>query len=115
MISHEGQDLLRVEEATEGLVVVKLRRNQIDESNAEAVGEQLFRLVDELHPPRLQLQLDEVEFMTSVGLGKFIALHKKVAGKGGKLSLSNVNELVYQLFQVTHLHKLLDVRCKAAG
>ena len=114
MFSPSRYDSLHVE-SSDGLVLVKMNAKRLDESNAEVVGEQLFRLVDELGPSTLQLDLGGVEYLSSGGLGKIVGLHNRVRSGGRHLSLTNVREPVYEVFLVTHLHKLLDVRPKAAS
>jgi anti-anti-sigma factor len=95
--------------------VAKLNARRLDESNSEAVGERLFRLVEERGRTQLHLDMGNVESVSSTGLGKLIALNKKVRGVGGHLTLYNVDGFVYEIFQVTQLHRLLDIRAKAAG
>ena len=107
-------DLFEVE-TVDQVQVVKLNDTSLDESNIQAVGEQLLRLVDEPGPHTLHVDLGGVKYVGSMGLAKFIALHKKVKGLGGHLTLCNVDDPVYEVFQVTQLTRVLDVRRKAAG
>ena len=99
-------------ETVDGVVVVKLTTTTLDESNLHAVGEQLLRLVDEPGRHKLHLDLESVQYIASMGLAKFIALHKKLQTMGGHLTLCNVGASVYEVFQVTRLNTLLDVRQK---
>jgi len=113
MPSIHRPDLLAVERATDP-AVVKLTGNRLDESNVEVVGEQLLRLAESLGSPQLHLDLDHLEFVSSVGLGKFVALHGKIRRAGGQLRLVNVRDSVYELFEMTRLDQLLDVQRKEA-
>ena len=107
-------DLFEVE-MVDQVQVVKLNDTSLDESNLQAVGEQLLRLVDDSGQHTLHVDLGEVKYLASMGLAKFVALHKKVKGLGGHLTLCNVDGPVYEVFQVTQLTRLLDVRRKEAG
>ncbi len=109
MSLHFRPDLLRVEVAGD-VTVVKLTTPRLEDGNAEPIGRQLADLVDLLGRNKLHLDLGEVEFLSSVGLAKLVALHKKVRAVGGELRLDNVRPEVYQVFAATHLTKLLDIR-----
>jgi anti-sigma B factor antagonist len=100
---------LRVEER-DGLTVVKLTTDELGEENAGAVGEELSALAGRAAYPRLLLDLAEVRYLTSTGLGLFVALHHRARAAGGALSLANVSGPVREVFEVTRLTQLLDVR-----
>ena len=95
--------------------VITLSAQSLRDPTAEAVGEGLLRLADEPGRQRLRLDLGEVPYLTSEWLGKFIALHKAVRRRGGRLTLVNVAAPVYEIFQITRLHQVLDVRPREAG
>ena len=92
------------------VTVVRVAADDLSEVNAQAVGEELFRLVEGKAGCRLELDLAEVGFLTSTALGKFVALHKRVSAGGGRLSLTNVAGRVWEVFAVTRLDQFLDVR-----
>ena len=95
--------------------VIKLSPTCLNDPTAEAAGEHLLRLADEPGARQLRLDLGEVPYLTSMWLGKLIALHKRVRNRGGQLTLINVPAPVYEVFQVTQLHRLLDIRPEEAG
>ena len=102
-------------QTTGDVAVVKLATHSLNDTNLQDVGEQLFRLVEEQEQRNLHLDLSDVRFVPSMGLGKLVALNKKVRGAGGHLALVNVPAPVYEVIQATRLDKLLDVRRKEAG
>ena len=102
-------------QTTDDLAVVKLTSHSLNDTNVQDLGEQLFRLVEEQGQRNLHLDLSDVRFVPSMGLGKLVALNKKVRGVGGHLALVNVPASVYEAIQATRLDKLLDVRLKEAG
>jgi anti-anti-sigma factor len=97
------------------VTVVKLTTPRFDDSNALPIGQQLADLVDRLGRHKLHLDLDEVQYLTSVGLSKLLTLNKKVQAAGGELQLHNVGPVVYEVFEVTQLTRLLDIRPKESG
>ena len=62
------------------------------------------------HPaPQLILDLRELEYIDSTGLGALLSILRKVEFKGGGLRLQNLNSEIESLF-ATRLHKLLPSR-----
>lgn len=58
----------------------------------------------------LLLDLAGVECVTAGGLGELVALHNRLRDSGGRLVLVNVGERAFEVFAVTGLTGLLDVR-----
>src|SRR5438270_13792600 len=111
---HFRPDLLRVE-VTGDVTTVRFTTPRFDDSNAQPIGQQLSDLVEQLGLHKLRLDLDGVQYLASMGLAKLIALNKKVRAAGGDLQLFNVRPTVYEVFAVTHLTRLLDIRPGEAG
>src|SRR4051812_36450076 len=107
-------DLLHVDVKGD-VTVVKFLTSRLDGDNADRIYQQLADMVSRMRLHKLHLDLEGVQFLTGVGLGKFIALHKKVRSVGGELLLDNVQPVVYQVFEVTHLTELLDIRPREPG
>ncbi len=100
---------LRVEAAPEA-TVVKLATAQLGEAEIQSVGKKLFAVADRLGPSVLILDFAGVDFLTSTALGKLVALNKRVRAGGGRFVLANVKALVCEVFAVTCLDRVLDVR-----
>jgi anti-anti-sigma factor len=110
MSMHYRGPFLRVENAEE-VTRVTLATRELGEVNLQAIGEELFAIADRLsHHGRLELDLGEVRYLTSTALGKLLGLHKRVRDRGGRLVIANVTDLVHEIFEVTQLHRILDVR-----
>jgi anti-sigma B factor antagonist len=89
--------------------VVTLATEELGEANLQAIAGELIAVADGLARRRLTLDLGAVRYLTSTALGKFVALHKQMRERGGRLLLVNLNDPVYELFQVTQLHRVLDI------
>jgi len=57
----------------------------------------------------LEIDLDGVEMIDSVGLGAFIATHNSLSKAGGKLSVVKASEDIYNLFLTMRLDKHFSV------
>jgi anti-sigma B factor antagonist len=56
------------------------------------------------------LNFVDVEFLSSAALGKLITLDKKVKAAGGKLKLCNIRPQIYEVFAITKLNKLFEIK-----
>ena len=87
--------------------------DRLDEANSEVPGQELCLLAEGLPGTRLVLDLTGIRFMTSSGLGKLVALNRKMRAAGGRLVLVNPGPAVAEVLAVTHLDKLLEVHGQA--
>ena len=70
---------------------------------------ELEGLTEEPRGCHLLLDFSKVEYLNSDDLGVLINLHKRMKRFGGRLTLSNLNAEVYEVFTVTRLHTLLTI------
>jgi anti-sigma B factor antagonist len=70
----------------------------------------LFQLVEVDRREKVLLNFSAVEFLSSAALGKLITLEKKVKGMPGLLKLSNIRPEIFEVFQITKLNRLFDIK-----
>jgi anti-sigma B factor antagonist len=93
------------------VTVVRFRDPKIIEDlNIQELGSEMFRLVEEEDRRKLLLNFSTVDFLSSAALGKLITLDKKVKAHGGQLMLSNIRPEIFEVFQITKLTRLFDIR-----
>jgi anti-anti-sigma factor len=88
----------------------QLQDTSLDESNVEAVGAELFRAAEEQPSAHLLLDFGKVGYLNSTGLAKLVGLYTRLRASGRRLALENVSPYVYEVFHVTRLTTVLDVR-----
>ncbi len=101
---------LAISEVGDVTVVRFVDRKILDELNIQELGQELFQLVEQDHRAKLLLNFFNVEFLSSAALGKLITLDKKVKAHNGKLKLSNIRPEIYEVFAITRLNKLFDIK-----
>jgi anti-sigma B factor antagonist len=101
---------LQVSENKEVTIVRFVDKKILDEANIQELGKELFSLIEEDGRSNLLLNFSSVEFLSSAALGKLITLDKKVKAHNGKLKLSNIRPEIYEVFAITKLNKLFDIR-----
>ncbi len=99
-----------VSEVGDVTVVRFADRKILDTLAVQELGNELFALVDEENRANILLNFTGVEFLTSAALSKLITLEKKVRRAGGKLKLSNVRSHIYEVFEITRLNRVFDIR-----
>ncbi len=107
MATHRHLDVSQVGDVT---VVRFVDRKILDESNIQELGQELFDLVEQQQHQRILLNFSSVEFLSSAALGKLITLEKKVKANRGALKLSNIRPEIYEVFAITLLNRLFDIR-----
>jgi anti-sigma B factor antagonist len=101
---------MQVSEVGDVSVVRFMDRKILDEANIQELGQELFQLVEDDNRKNLLLNFSTVEFLSSAALGKLITLDKKVKAHGGRLKLSNIRPEIYEVFAITKLNKLFDIK-----
>lgn len=97
-------------EEINGVTVARLLEKKIlDEANIEALGQELFALVDKDGRKKIILDFTLVEYLSSAALGKLITMHKKVGTAKGKLALCKIQKDIMDVFKITQLNKVLTL------
>jgi anti-anti-sigma factor len=86
--------------------VARILTTQFD----EAIAERLLLLVGKVSPPVLALDFGSVNSLGSMGMAILVRLQKDLAAQGRRLAIVNLRPHIYEMFMVTGLHKVLDVR-----
>ena len=90
------------------ITVVDLQDARIlDVHHIESIGEQLFKLVDQMDRKKLILDFRKVRHMGSAAIGMILSLNEKSKAIKGKLVLCDVRPDVMKIFTIMRLHKLL--------
>lgn len=101
---------IKTEDVGDITVVTFADRKILDEQNIPIIGEQLFKLVDELGRRKLLLNLGNVEYMSSSALDILITLNKKTQAAGGRLMMCNIDPQVREVLEITKQDRVLDIR-----
>ena len=101
---------LQLSEVGDVSVVRFVDRKILDEANIQELGQELFELIEGENRKNLLLNFSSVEFLSSAALGKLITLDKKVKAHDGRLKLSNIRPEIYEVFAITKLNKLFDIK-----
>jgi len=101
---------LEVSEVGDVTIVRFVDRKILDEASIQEMGQELFQLVEQDKRDKILLNFSKVDFLSSAALGKLITLDKKVKAHSGKLKLCNIRPEIYEVFAITRLNKLFDIK-----
>ncbi|TWD79757.1 anti-sigma B factor antagonist [Kribbella amoyensis] len=108
-MADEGTDLSVHIDRPGPYALVRLAGDVDIESSGE-LTETLKAVLATLGTAPLVIDLAEVEFMDSSGLGVLVGAHKEAEAQGGSLELVNPHPRVTKILRITKLHKVLTVR-----
>ncbi len=98
-----------------GVTVVRFAdRKILEEIPIAEIGEQLTTLIDSEDNIKLLLDFENVEHLSSAVLSMLINLNKRVAEQKGQLKLANIKPQIYEVFKITRLNELFDIRDSVA-
>jgi len=90
--------------------VVKLVDDKVtDADRIAALGEELMTLAQP-EGGRVVINMDNVRFLSSSAINKLIVLERRLTSNGGRLKLSNLRPEVEEVFNITQLHSVFDIR-----
>jgi anti-sigma B factor antagonist len=107
MATHRRIDVSKLGDVT---IVRFLDKKILDEAGILELGAELFGLVELENRKSLLLNFAGVEFLSSAALGKLITLDRKVKSNKGRMKMSNIRPEILEVFQITKLNKIFDIR-----
>ncbi|KPK65802.1 MAG: hypothetical protein AMK73_01935 [Planctomycetes bacterium SM23_32] len=91
-----------------GDVVILHMSGQMREMGADALRDELDKLLEEGHY-RLVFDLSDISFISSVGLGQLMRAFRAATGNDGFVRIVNPQPLVEEVFRFTKLHTLIRI------
>jgi anti-sigma B factor antagonist len=100
-------DLLVQEADRDGWTVVRAS-GDLDLTTAPRLREQVVKVVTS-GQPNVVLDLEEVDFVDSTGLGVIVGLLKRTRSQGGDLRLVSTRRSLQKVLELTSLHQALPL------
>ena len=92
----------------EGVVILTLEGEMVGGPDATQLTETLHDLIEQ-EKKRILVDLKQVDWMNSSGLGILIGAITTVRNSGGDLKLMNLSQKPMQLLKITHLDRVFDI------
>ncbi|MCM3575556.1 MULTISPECIES: anti-sigma factor antagonist [Mesobacillus] len=98
---------------TESTLAVKVS-GEIDAYTAPQLREKLFPM-SEKEGVKMVVDLSEVNYMDSTGLGVFVGVFKNVRAHDGEFKIVGLSERLQRLFEITGLADIIDINSQIEG
>jgi len=98
-------------EHLEGAVVVTiLGERLLEDADIRSVQESMMGILQQAPRSKLVIDFKNIRFLSSAVLGLLIRVSKKVSEQGGGLRLCGINPKILEIFRITRLDKIFDIR-----
>ena len=90
------------------ILIVKLE-GELDHHHAEEIRDSLDKQLEDLSIRNLILDLSNLYFMDSSGIGVFIGRYKTISKRGGQVCITNIDAQLDRILEVSGLYRILKV------
>jgi anti-anti-sigma factor len=94
----------------EGTMISLVGCAQLNEQLTQEVRTELLQFITAPAMGKVFLSLTGVDYLTSTMLAVLIMIHKRVQQRGGQLIVCDVAPPIYEIFEVTKVTTLFEVR-----
>ena len=82
---------------------------EIDHHTAVGIRSDIDAIIYEMRPKRAVLDMSEIEFMDSSGLGLIMGRYALMQKLGGELTLRSPNERIQKIFRLAGLERIIKI------
>ncbi|WP_435016640.1 STAS domain-containing protein [Tundrisphaera sp. TA3] len=94
----------------DGVLILKLDDlATVNDGQAIAPRQAIYQVATEGDPPRVAIDLTDIDFLSSSGVAMLIGLKRRVEAKAGRLVLFGLHPYVMDLFHVMKLAELFQI------
>ena len=101
---------ISVEYLNDTVVITLTDERILEDIDIKALEESLLPLVDQNSGSKFILDFSNVGFLSSSVLGLLIRTSKKIYEDNGELVLCCISKKIYEIFRITRLDKVFDIR-----
>ena len=90
-------------------LIITPRGQHLDAHETPEFKEKVFKLIDQSQASHVILDLHELQFVDSSGLGCFLSILRHLNAQGKRLRLTHLTDPVRSLFELVLMHKIFDI------
>jgi anti-sigma B factor antagonist len=95
-------------EKMKGRAVIFVQEERVDAHNSGELKAYILRLIEQ-GETSIIVQLENVRFIDSSGLGALLSGYKNAAAKSGRLALACCRPQVLSMFELTRLNRVFEI------
>jgi anti-sigma B factor antagonist len=99
--------LVKIEEKKE-VILIEVKEERLDAHNSGEFKAQMLNLFEE-GKKNIVVDLQEVRFIDSSGLGALVSGFKNASARSGNLKLCGLQPQVKSMFELTRLHRVFEI------
>ena len=96
------------QEKMNGFNVISIKDERIDAHNSGDLKKTILQAIEH-GDTNIIIQLNEVRFIDSSGLGALLSGHKNAAAKSGRFVLIGCRQQVLSMFELTRLNRIFEI------
>ncbi len=96
------------QEKAEGYMVLTIQEERIDAHNSAELKEHFLNMTEQ-GDTHILVQLEQVRFIDSSGLGALLSGFKNAESRSGRLSLVHLQPQVLSMFELTRLNRVFEI------
>lgn len=90
--------------------VVEARlKGELDQCTAQSVKRELDGLIADPNVKRLVLDMRDMSFMDSSGIGVILGRYRALQQRGGTLAVKNMNRHVEKIFLLSGMNQIIEI------
>ncbi len=82
---------------------------ELDHCSAQGIRRVLDGCLQDGQVKNMILDMEDITFMDSSGIGVILGRYKMLRQRGGKLSVRNMNAQVSKVFRLSGMHQIIDI------
>lgn len=94
------------------IMVITPKVSALDAKDVPEFKEMMLEIIQNENPSGLKkfiLNLEEVDFVDSSGLGSFLSVLRHLRDHGGSLRIANMKKSVRTIFELVSMHKVFEI------
>ena len=103
---------MKVEHYMEEKILKIIMTEEIDHHTSLTIRTRLDYEISRFRPKKVIIDLENVKFMDSAGIGLIIGRYKVIKECGGQLEIENVNLKLMRIFEMSGLNKIIEFNQK---
>lgn len=108
------EEAMNIAHATQNdILIVTPEGDCLDATEAPVFKEKVLNLISNTENRKVLLDLHNLQFIDSSGLGSLLSILRVLNSRSGKLKLSGMNKQIRTMFELVSMHKIFDIHMTA--
>lgn len=93
----------------DNILIITPQGENLDAMNAAPFREGVLNLIQKVGLTKVILDLSQLRFIDSSGLGAFLAIQRALSKQEGALKLAHLNKPIQTMFEIVSMHRIFDI------